>query len=149
MKKIQTSHAEKKILPTDFFSCESEKTKLNWFFFEYAAEIQSRIGRPLISKFKKKRIGEKKIAKFCVHYAKQMEGPIIDKLSGRAPNMVLSYEPIEEFFPELNDKLVDKLLAIVSKAWEGMLEMCEKCPTRCISEKEKRAPMFDDPSYYD
>jgi hypothetical protein len=27
--------------------------------------------------------------------------------------------------------------------------MCVKCPTRCISEKDYKAPMFDDPMYYE
>jgi hypothetical protein len=27
--------------------------------------------------------------------------------------------------------------------------MCVICPTRCISEKDNKAPMFDDPMYYE
>ncbi|MFW5639988.1 MAG: hypothetical protein ACOC0H_02350, partial [Thermodesulfobacteriota bacterium] len=45
-----------KILPSDFFSKPSEKTKLNWFLFEYAFNIQSRIDQPLQRKFKRKGI---------------------------------------------------------------------------------------------
>ena len=137
------------ISPADFFSSDLEKTKFNWFFFEYAAEIQSKIGRSLKNRLKRRAVSEEDIAEFCIHYARQMERPILDKLSGEAADMVLSYHPIEEFFPSLSDKLVDDLLTVVSEAWEGLLEMCERCPTRCISEKEEKAPMFDDPFYYE
>ncbi len=149
MKQIQSNQKkEAKILPSDFFSKPSEKTKLNWFFFEYALEIQSRIDRPLRKKLKRKHIWERDIAEFCRRYAKEMKQPILDKLSGKAPDMILSHEPIEEFFPSLNDYLINKLLAVAVEAWEGMLDMCVSCPIRCISEKDKITPMFDDPYYY-
>jgi hypothetical protein len=137
------------ITPADFFSSDSEKIKFNWFFFEYAAEIQSKIGRSLRSRLKRKGVNEKDIAEFCIHYAKRMERPILDKLSGEATDMVLSYHPIEEFFPSLSDKLIDDLLTVVGEAWDGLLEMCERCPTRCISEKREKAPMFDESLYYE
>ena len=139
---------EAKILPSDFFSQPSEKTKLNWFFFEYALEIQSGIDRPLRKKLKRKLVWERDIAEFCRRYAKEMKQPILDKLSGKAPDMILSHEPIEEFFPSLNGKVINKLLAVAAQAWEGLLDMCVSCPMRCISEKDKIAPMFDDPYYY-
>jgi hypothetical protein len=41
------------ISPADFFSKDSEKTKLNWFLFEFAAGIQSRIGKPLEKRLRK------------------------------------------------------------------------------------------------
>jgi len=137
-----------KILPSDFFSKPSEKTKLNWFLFEYAFDIQSRIDRPLQKKLKRKGIGEADIAEFCRHYAKEIKQPILDKLSGKAHDMVLSHEPIEEFFPSLNDKLINELLAVAAKAWEGLMEICVSCPNRCISEKDEIAPLFDDPYYH-
>ena len=138
-----------KISPADFYSKEKGKTKLNWFFFEFAAGIQSHIGRSLRIKLKRKGIHEPDITKSCIHYFKQMQRPILDKLSGKSKDMILSYHPIEQYFPALSDKLVDELLTAVGKAWDGLLAMCERCPVRCISEMKKKAPMFDDPFYYD
>jgi len=137
------------ISPTDFFSSDSEKTKLNWFLFEYASGIQPKIGRPLRKGLERKGVKENDIAEFCIYCAKQIEQPIFDKLSGEAADMVLSYHPIEAFFPFLRNKLVDNLLIVAGKAWEGLIEMCAQCPTRCISEKEEKASMFDDPFYYE
>ena len=137
------------ITPAAFYSNENDKTKLNWFLFEYAAEFDSHIKRPLRKKLRRKKIDDRKIADLCIHYALQMKGEILDKLSGSAENVSLSYHAIEEFFPNLSDKLVDDLLTSAFNAWDSITSMCVECPTRCISEKEHKAPMFDDPFYYE
>ena len=137
------------ITPAAFYTNEREKIKLNWFLFEFAAEFDSHVERPLRKRLKKKDIDDKKIAELCIHYSKQMKGEILDKLSGRIENVSLSYHAIEEFFPSLSDKLVDDLLTSAFNAWDSITSMCVKCPTRCISEKEQKAPMFDDPFYYE
>jgi hypothetical protein len=137
------------ILTPAFYTNEKDKIKLNWFLFEYAAELDSHIKRPLRKRLKRKNIGNRKIAEFCIYYSKEMKGEILDKLSGRIENVSLSYHAIEEFFPHLNDKLVDDLLTSAFDAWDSITSMCVKCPTRCISEKDNKASMFDDPMYYD
>ena len=149
MNKRNTSVKTPLITPADFYSSEMDKTKINWFLFEYAAEFDSKIKKPLRTKLKRKKIGNKKIAKLCIHYAKHMKEETLDKLSGKTENVSLSYQPIEDFFPFLNDKLVDKLLTVAGEAWESITAMCVNCPTRCISEKDQKAPMFDDPFYYE
>lgn len=137
------------ITPSAFYSNEEDKTKLNWFLFEYAAEFETHIKNWLRRKLRKKNVDDRKIADLCVHYALQMKPEILDKLSGRTEIVALSYEPIEEFLPNLSDKLVDGLLTSAFDAWDSITSMCVECPTRCISEKESRAPMFDDPFYYE
>ena len=137
------------ITPAAFFTNEKDKIKLNWFLFEYAAELDSHIKRPLRKRLQRKKIDNRKIAEFCIHYSKKMKGEILDKLSGRIENVSLSYHAIEEFFPHLSDKLVDDLLTSAFDAWDSITSMCVKCPTRCISEKDNKAPMFDDPMYYE
>jgi len=137
------------ITPAAFYTKEKDKTKFNWFLFEFAAEFDSHIKRSLRKKLNRKNITNRKIAELCVFYAKQMKGEILYKLSGRIENVSLSYHTIAEFFPNLNDKLVDDLLTSAFNAWDSITSMCVSCPTRCISEKDRKAPMFDDPFYYE
>lgn len=137
------------ITPSDFYSNEEEKIKLNWFLFEYAAEFETHIKSSLRKRLKKKKIDDRKIADLCIHYALHMKSKILDKLSGRVENVTLSYHAIEDFFPNLSEKLVDNLLTSAFDAWDSITSMCVDCPTRCISEKERKAPMFDDPFYYE
>jgi hypothetical protein len=137
------------ITPSAFFSTHTEKIKINWFLYEYAEEIESKIKKPLRAKLKAKKIGNKEIASFCIHYAKHMKSEILDKLSGKSERVAFSYAPIEEAFPFLSDKIVDNLLTLVADPWESLTSICVSCPTRCICEKDQKAPMFDDPFYYE
>ena len=137
------------ISPADFFSKDSEKTKLNWFLFEFAAEIQSQIGKPLKKRLQKGGIYDGALAAFCIHYSKSMKTQILQQVAGRQTNIHHSYLPIEQYFSSLSDKLVDDLLTAVGNAWNEQTDMCVVCPTRCISEKDHKADMFDDPDYYD
>lgn len=137
------------ISPADFFSDESEKTKLNWFCFEFAAEIQSHVGKSLKKKLQKAGVSDEELADFCIFYSKGMKPQILKRVAGKQENIHLSYLPIEQYFSSLSDKLVDDLLTVVENAWKNLTDMCAVCPTRCISERDRRSDMFDDPGYYD
>ncbi len=78
-----------------------------------------------------------------------MKGQVLAKLSGSIPIVEMGYEEIEEFFPSIGDALVNRLLEPAAKAWESITEWCVVCPNRCISEKDHRAAMFDDPFYWE
>ncbi len=138
------------ITPAQFYSRRQEKTKLNWFCFEYALELEKTIktDRRLLSKLTGKGVDDAKIAAFCIHFAKYMKGEVMAQVSGRIPQVRIRYEPIESFFPSIGDALVDRILTISAKAWDSHTACCIVCPTRCISEKEQRATMFDDPFYW-
>jgi hypothetical protein len=139
------------ITPDRFFSNDKEKTKLNWFLFELALEIERYIAkeRRLTIQLRRKGVDDDRVRDFCVHYAKHMKKEILDKLAGRTASVGLGYLEIERFFPQVGDRLVDRLLTVVGKAWDSQTEACVVCPTRCISERDKRAPMFDDPDYWE
>jgi hypothetical protein len=139
------------VSPGSFFTTAGDKTKLNWFLFEFAQEIESFIRREkrLKRKLRLKGVDDSRIGDFCVHYAKHMKGQILDKLAGRVPQVLLGYEEIEAFFPTIGDRLIDQLLSVAAKAWNSQTGICVTCPTRCISEKDELTPMFDDPFYWE
>lgn len=139
------------VSPADFFSINEDKTKLNWFLFEYALELEAMVWRDkdLRERLRRKGIGDREIAAFCVSHAKHMKGEILDRVSGKTENVRIGFQEIEAYFPTIGDALVDRLLTKAVKAWDSQTEVCVICPMRCISEKEKRAPMFDDPYYWE
>jgi len=141
----------KLITPDQFYSSTREKTKLNWFCFEYALELEQCIetDRGLRAKLTRKGVDAAQIAGFCVHYAKHMKGEVLARVSGVIPLVRIGYDPIESYFPSIGDALVDELLTAAAKAWDSQTECCVMCPIRCISEREQRAPMFDDPFYWE
>lgn len=103
-KRNVTSKSLPLITPANFYSSEVDKTKINWFLFEYAAEFDSRIKNSLRTKLKRKKINDERIAQLCIYYAKNMKAEILDKLSGRTENVSHLYQPIEDFFPFLSLK---------------------------------------------
>ena len=139
------------VFPDHFFSTDAEKTKLNWFLFEYAQECESfiQLNRRLRQSLTRKGLDDARIGELCVHYSKQMKQQILDKVEGRIPEIRIGYEPIESFLPEIGDGLVDQLLTVFAEAWKSQTDMCAICPTRCISERDRRAPMFDEPGYWE
>jgi uncharacterized Fe-S radical SAM superfamily protein PflX len=132
------------IKPTSFYSAEFEKTKLNWFCYELSMGIYDEIMKNLGKRLKKYKIDEKALAEFSIYTSKKMKGIILQKLSGRIEKVYFSYEMVESYFPNLSDKLVNKMLDAISKVWDEQLGFCEICPTRCISEKDAYCTMFDE-----
>ena len=58
-RKIQQNNSAT-ITPAAFYTNEKDKIKLNWFLFEYAAELDSHIKRPLRKRLKRKKPLKKK-----------------------------------------------------------------------------------------
>ncbi len=144
MKTKESKFAIDIIKPTSFYSNEREKTKLNWFCYEFAMAIYDNMKEDMGKQLKKHKISDESLAEFSIYISKKMKGIILQKLSGEIENIYFSYKMIESYFPNLRDKLIDKMLDVVSKSWDELLSFCQICPTRCISEKDVYCPMFDD-----
>ena len=133
------------IRPTSFYSAEHEKTKLNWFCYELALNFELDIKHKLGKRLKRYGIYEEQIADFSVYLAKKMKGIILQKLSGEIEKVYFSYDMVESYFPRrMSDRMVDKMLDAIEKAWDEQLSVCEICPTRCVTEKDIYCTMFDE-----
>ena len=132
------------IKPTSFYSTESEKTKLNWFCYELSMSIYDDMRGNIGKQLKKHKISDEGLAEFSIYIAMEMKDIILQKLSGRIEVVVISYELIESYFPKLNDRMVNKMLDVISKTWDMLLSFCEACPSRCISERDVYCTMFND-----
>ena len=124
------------IKPTSFYSNESEKIKLNWFCYELSMGMRHKIS-------------DEVLADFSICTSKKLKDVILRQLSGKDKKVCNSYELIESYFPDLDDRLIDKMLDVLSKAWDENLSFCEACPNRCISEKDAYCPLFDDKELFE
>ena len=134
------------VRPTSFYSNAAEKTKLNWFCYEYASEIVSLIEPKLQKHLNRKGIPDRRVVDFAVYFAKHMKVVGMQKLGGEFDRVPMNYQDIEHFFPRLDDRLVDDLLTVVARAWDSLLGMCCSCPNRCVSERNLPMTAFDDPN---
>lgn len=125
-----------------FYSCKEEKTKLNWFCYEIAMAFYDHIQDALERELEKNKINSEALAGFSIFLSKKMKSVILQKIAGEIEKAYLSHEWIEEYFPSIDDELVNKVLDAMAKAWDEQLGFCEVCPTRCISEKDAQCTMF-------
>lgn len=128
---------------TEFYSSDSEKTKLNWFLYELAMAFYDEVEKPLKKMFKTKSISEADIAKFATRSALEMKGPVCDFTDGKIDHIEFGGYFFTEILPPLSAKNHNRLMDALAKAWDGHLAACGVCPTRCISEREKYCTMFD------
>lgn len=149
MKTKEGTSGMSRIQSTSFYSSQKEKTKLNWFSYELSMAIYDEIKPNLRNILRRSPISDEDLASFSIYFAKKMQDVILQKLSGKIETVYVSPEMIELYFPNLSDKLVNKMLDAISKAWDKLLSVCETCPTRCISEKDAYCTMFDDPLYFE
>jgi hypothetical protein len=143
-KERKNASALNMIRPTSFYANESEKIKLNWFCYEIAMGIYDHMKSDIGHRLKRQKISDEALAEFSIYYSKEMKKVVLQQLSGKIEKVIISYEPIESYFPNLNDGLINKMTDIVSEAWDETLSFCEACPNRCISEKDAYCTMFDE-----
>jgi hypothetical protein len=137
------------IKPTSFYSSESEKIKLNWFCYELSLSIYDSMKNKIAFLLKRRKISNETLADFSICYAKGMKHIVLQQLSGKIEKVCISYEPIESYFPDIGDDMINKMTDVISEAWDEMLNFCEVCPNRCISEKDAFCTLFDDKHLFD
>ncbi len=131
------------IKPTLFYSCESEKTKLNWFCYELSMGMYDNMKDNIGKKLKKYKISDEVLAEFSIYMSKKIRDVILEVISGKSGEMCFFYEVIEEYFPNFNDRMVNKMLDALSKAWDELRSFCKTCPVRCLSESDVYCAMFN------
>jgi len=132
------------IKPTSFYSSKKEKIKFNWFSYELSMTVFDQIKKDTGNLLRSDQIGDKDLALFSIFFSKNMQNIILQKIAGEIDMIYISPEMIELYFTDISDKLKNKMLDAILKAWDEQLSFCEICPTRCLSEKELYCPMFDE-----
>ncbi len=130
------------ISPGSFYSDQSNKVKLNWFCYELSLSIYDSMKGKIARELRRKKISDEALANFSIYYAKAMKEVVLKKLSGEIAAICISYEPIESYFPNIGDEMINKMTDVISDTWDDMLSACEVCPTRCISEKDAFCALF-------
>ena len=126
-----------------FYENENEKTKLNWFCYEYAYVLYKNIMEAKILKKYRKKNKNEQIVKFCVYFSKETKRSIHEKIGGIVENTTFYEEYVKNYYPNNTNKENYLLLNVATKAWDEMLSNCVNCPTRCISEMNKKCILFD------
>jgi hypothetical protein len=126
-----------------FYENNDEKIKLNWFCYEYAFWLYDGIRKSIKLKKYRKQNDKEQIVKFCVFFSKEMKKSIFEKLGRLTDKTVFYEEYVTQYYPNQNKAINMFLLEVATKAWDGLLSDCEKCPTQCISKMYEKCVLFD------
>jgi len=126
-----------------FLEGANAKIKLNWFLYEVAMEYYAHIMRCKALGRYRKQNSEEEIAQYCAYYAKRMKKSVLDRLAGMTDATEIDEEYISDYYPKNSAKQNGLLLETACAAWDSLLSVCETCPTRCLSEKDRICELFD------
>jgi hypothetical protein len=126
-----------------FCKKDSEKTKLNWFCYEFAFGLYDKIKTGKAFEQFRKANTEQQLVDFSVYFSKKMKHSIYQRLSGMSSAVLFYEEYVEEFYPKINQRQAHQILKAAMKAWDELTGWCVTCPNRCISEMNVYCHMFD------
>lgn len=138
--------AETPIKASWFCMCGNEKTKMNWFLFEYACKVYDHIGesrKKTVRKWKA-RWSDERIAEFCAYFAKRMRQNIYSEpVSNPEEDITTADEFIRDYCHSNTRRETEDLVDVCEAAWLELIRSCSVCPTRCLSEMNGYCELFD------
>ena len=132
-----------KVSADKFYMDDGDKTKQNWFLYEYSNIMFSKIAEsPQLMDYRKKH-DEGGIADFCVYFSKRLRLSIYNLNAGKVNGVVIDARYVYEFYPGNPKALTQRLLAAAEEAWKEHVAACINCPNRCIEDGLEMTAMFD------
>jgi hypothetical protein len=132
-----------KVGANNFYKDTGDKVKQNWFLYEYANILYSKIEeRTDLAVYRKKR-GRDDILAFCVYFSKRLRRSISHAEKKQTTGIAIDGRYVYEFYPGNSRTETQKLLEAASEAWEEHLFVCSNCPNQCLTEGFEITDMFD------
>lgn len=126
-----------------FYKGKEEKTKINWFCFEYALEFYTHVMNSKVLRRYRAKNSSDQIAAFCAYFAKRMKKSLYDRLARLTDAVIIDEEYIADYYPKNTQSQNKVFIEVAGQAWDELLSVCETCPVRCISERNQKSEFFD------
>lgn len=136
-------------MPTDyvgadrFYQDAGDKVKMNWLCYEYANNLFMEIRSDGGLKQYREKHSAGEIATFCVYFTKRLRKSVFDSQLGHTKGVSIRESYICEFYPDIDEKQMRRLLESAGKAWREQVSGCAVCPNRCLTDGWARTDMFD------
>lgn len=132
-----------KVAADNFYKDRGDQIKQNWFLYEYANILFSKIeDNPALSSYRKKH-SESNIVEFCVYFSKRLRKSVSDLQRKLASSVIIDARYIYEFYPGNPRTQTQRLLEAAGAAWDEHLIACSNCPNQCLPEGYEPTGMFD------
>lgn len=132
-----------KVSAENFYKDDGDKIKLNWFLYEYANLLYTKIvASQKLARYRKLHHDNKLVA-FCVYFSKRMKKSIYDMQTGRSESVVFNGKYVYEYHPKNSFEQTQSLLNTALEAWNEQLRNCTGCPHQCLIDGYEITGMFD------
>ena len=132
-----------KVAAKNFYKDNGDKTKQNWFLYEYSNILFSKIEeRPDLASYRRTH-SQKEISTFCVYFSKRLRRSINNAERKLATGVAIDGRYVYEFYPGNARAQTQSLLDAASEAWEEHIFVCSECPNKCLTEGFEITEMFD------
>jgi len=128
-----------------FYLDDSEKTKLNWFLYEYALVLFDHIKKSrkkALAKWKAQQ-SDGQIAGFCAYYAKRMAQSLRALREGSEKAILMPEYFVSDFSHATTHRENRAIMEIASAAWTEKIHICNACGGGCTYDGEMRCEFFD------
>ena len=128
-----------------FYMNDSEKTKFNWFFYEYACKLFEHIDdnrSKRISDWKAK-YTEEQIAAFCAYYSKRMKQSVNEMIEAVTMKVNVYDEYLTDYCHDNSQRENNLINKIAVGALYELIEGCTICTTGCLNDRNARCEFFD------
>jgi len=126
-----------------FYENENEKVKLNWFCYEYAFALYTKIRLNDDLKSYRAKNNQEEIVDFCVYFSKTMKKSIYERLSGMTEATTFYEDYVEWYYPKMKEDEKLRMLKTAMESFDEVISKCINCPVRCISEMDENCVFFD------
>ena len=126
-----------------FYKDDTEKTKMNWFCYEYACDLYDFIRASNRLVFFVKKRSKKEIAKFCEHFSKRIKENISDKLLDLSDIASVCEKHISEYFPRNIQMENEFILDAAIQAFSHTKSACSTCSEKCFENPDAHSRYFD------
>ena len=131
------------VTASHFYKDDGDKILQNWFLYEYANILFSKIEEsPKLATYRKK-YSKDNIVAFCVYFSKRLRRSIARANEKKASGIEIDGRYVYEFYPKNSYAQTQKLLDAAMEAWSEQVIACSNCPNQCLAEGFEITSMFD------
>jgi hypothetical protein len=127
----------------NFYKDDGDKTKGNWFLYEYSNILFTKIDESAELSRYKRRHDKEDISAFCTYFSKRLRWSIFNAHTRKTEGVVIDARYVYEFYPENSRAQTQRLLEVAISAWSEHLMVCTNCPNQCLKDGYERTDMFD------
>lgn len=132
-----------KVAASHFYKDDGDKIKQNWFLYEFANILFSKIEEaPNLVTYRKKH-SKDSISAFCVYFSKRMRRSIARAHEKKSSGIEIDGRYVYELYPGNPYAQTQRLLEAAMAAWSEHVLACSVCPNQCLTDGFERTDMFD------